>query len=390
MNTLLKTHGARGDDLLAEVVMLRRQMHLLAEQGALLQMTLDHVSDGILALDRDWLIVASNDAVDRLLDLPLDLVLTGAPFVNILRWLTRRGDYGTGDPAAIAAGLIDEIEGDADWFDERETPDGRVIRWRVREMAGRGRIVTISDVTERRGVRFRRPIAPARRLDALSALAGGFIQDMGGGPGPGPAPTGPAGADRPESGLPRVLPATECLRTLVRRLLDFGGSRQDDGAETDVQALVIRAVDMIRATVDSKVFLRLDLQGADRRVPLGPTEVQQIVTNLVLNAVQAIGDEAGTVVIQVAPVDEDDPRLRSNLGYDPTRAYIRLSVVDDGPGIPDGILPRIFEPFFSTRAAGEGAGLGLAVVHGLVTQAGGWVEAIGSTGARFDVFLPTL
>jgi len=391
MNILMKTHGVATKDPRAEIAALRREAHLLAEQGALLQMTLDHVSEGVLTLDRDWLIGASNDAVDRLLDLPLDLVLTGTPFCNVLSWLARRGDYGAGDPTLIAASLIADIERHPHWRDERETADGRVICWRIRDMPGRGRIVTISDVTDRRDAAWRHAgRRSARRFEPVSGFAGGLAHDVNAGLLPILGLTELAMAEMSEGSgdSDRVLSAAEHARTLVRRLLDVSRSRQEDGAETDVQDSVIRAVDLIRPTLNANIILRMDLQGRDRRVALGPTEVQQIVTNLTLNAVQAIGDRPGIVVIQTAEVEDDDPRLRSNRGYDPTRDYIRISVIDDGPGIPDAILPRIFEPFFTTREIGKGSGLGLAVVHGLVTQAGGWVEAIGSTGARFDVFLP--
>jgi len=340
----------------AEIAALKRQARLLEQQGVLLQQILDHIGDGILTVDEDWLIVASNDGFDRLLGLPHDVLLTGTPFGDVLTWLARRGDYGAGDPSRIAAGLIARMERRAHWYDERETADGRVICWRVCEMPGRGRIVTISDTADRRHGGSRR----AQDHDMAPPL------------------------------LAPLVTISDHAGARMRRLGDFSCARRDDGAETDVQDSVIRVVDLIRETIDPDIVLRLDLHRQDRRVALGPTEVQQIVMNLVLNAAQAIGAGAGTIVIQTTRVDDDDPRFRASPGYDPTRSYIRLSVIDDGPGIPDEVLPRIFEPFFTTRQAGQAAGLGLAVVAGLVAQAGGWVDVIGRSGARFDVLLPTI
>jgi signal transduction histidine kinase len=401
MNIPAKTQRAFADLPQAEIVALRQRVRLLEQQGALLQMTLDHLADGILALDEDWLIVASNDGFDRLLDLPLDLVLTGTSFSEVLGWLARRGDYGPGDPNRIAAGLIAVMERRADWHDEREAGHGRVIRWRVGEMPGRGRIVTISapsasDSAARRDA-GRRPAwdrgmtAPARRFGWPAAPTGDLDRVLR----PVLALTELAMVDVTADGDGRAEPeravaVAEHARAAVRSLLDFNRARREDGAETDVQDSVIRAVDLIKETIEPAIVVRLDLDRQDLRVALGPTEIQQIVMNLMLNAAQAISHTSGTIVIQTARVEDNDPRFRASPGYVPTRSYIRLSVIDDGPGIPEEVLPRIFEPFFTTRQAERASGLGLAVAHGLVTQAGGWIDVIGLSGARFDVLLPTI
>jgi two-component system, cell cycle sensor histidine kinase and response regulator CckA len=115
------------------------------------------------------------------------------------------------------------------------------------------------------------------------------------------------------------------------------------------------------------------------------TQLHQVLTNLVVNAAQAM-PEGGKVVIGAAVVN-----LREqDVGKDQSGEHIRFSVDDNGPGIAEELRARIFEPFFSTKLPGQGSGLGLSVVQGIVEQHLGHIEVRSSPlgGARFEVFLP--
>lgn len=113
--------------------------------------------------------------------------------------------------------------------------------------------------------------------------------------------------------------------------------------------------------------------------------LQQVMTNLLANAVQALG-EGGTVRVQVTTESSTPPRVQPGV----PRAFVRLSVVDDGTGILPQVLPHIFEPFFSTKGAGDGMGLGLSLVYGIVEDHGGFIALASEVGkgSQFSVFLP--
>jgi two-component system, cell cycle sensor histidine kinase and response regulator CckA len=115
-------------------------------------------------------------------------------------------------------------------------------------------------------------------------------------------------------------------------------------------------------------------------------QLQQVLTNLVTNAAHAIGAEMGTIGIELTV----DPLPRD--GSADSAALARLSVTDSGPGMTETTLRRLFEPFYTTKAVGEGTGLGLAVVHGIVASHGGRVEVTSQLGkgTRFDVLLPAI
>ena len=116
----------------------------------------------------------------------------------------------------------------------------------------------------------------------------------------------------------------------------------------------------MRASIDQRIrVIERLMQGVT--VFADPGQIHQLVVNLVTNAAQAIGDHAGTISVTLDPGPDD--------------ASVRLIVADDGDGMDERTLSRMFEPFFTTREVGAGAGLGLAIVHGIVTGHGGSIAA---------------
>jgi CheY-like chemotaxis protein len=118
------------------------------------------------------------------------------------------------------------------------------------------------------------------------------------------------------------------------------------------------------------------------------TQLFQVTMNLCTNAVQAMGDE-GRIGIRLERVEQAGPvaKLQGDLA---AGAYVRLDIDDTGPGIPPDVLARIFDPFFTTKKGGEGTGLGLSVVHGIVSGLGGAIDVapLAPTGTRVSVWLP--
>jgi len=139
---------------------------------------------------------------------------------------------------------------------------------------------------------------------------------------------------------------------------------------------------MLRPTIPATVLIIEEIEV----VPLilaDPSQIQQVVVNLVTNAVQAIGGRMGTITVGLSTTI----RSRSLTGN-----FTRLRIVDTGCGMDAETKNRIFEPFFTTKTVGEGTGLGLSVVHGIITNHGGSIEVRSEPGkgTEFTVYLPTL
>nr|WP_276530693.1 ATP-binding protein [Burkholderia multivorans] len=175
---------------------------------------------------------------------------------------------------------------------------------------------------------------------------------------------------------------------LVERILTFSRSGPTAREPVDVGAVVDETVELVRATLPPHVALDVRISARDAYVLGDATHLHQVVMNLCGNAIHAMR-AGGTLHIGLDVVSVDTPRSLSHGALRAAR-FLRLTVADDGCGIPAEILERIFNPFFTTRPAGEGTGLGLSLVDGIVREHGGAVDVHSAPGkgARFDVFLP--
>ncbi|MEI9938634.1 MAG: HAMP domain-containing sensor histidine kinase [Pseudomonadota bacterium] len=178
---------------------------------------------------------------------------------------------------------------------------------------------------------------------------------------------------------------TKRMSRIVRSLLGFARRKGPEGEASDVSDTVMRCIALFEPMAESaQVRLSTELPN-DCHATIDQDSLQQVMTNLLSNAIQAQG--AGGVVEISAAVERVTPAKRPS---DSPTEFVRLNVADRGPGIASEVLPHIFEPFFSTKEPGDGTGLGLSVVYGIVEDHGGWISVESSIGqgSTFSVFLP--
>ncbi len=257
--------------------------------------------------------------------------------------------------------------------------------------------VTFHDVTERRGAEARerdleRQLLHAQKVEALGTLAGGIAHDLNNTLVPVLAlgkltmkrlPEG----SREHANLVMILKAGERARDLVRQILAFSRKDAPTRQAVDVAALLRDSLRMLSASLPAT--LRIDEAIAE--VPLvsaDPGQLHQIMINLMVNAAQAIGDKIGRITVTL----DTAPGALLEGGPAAAGTAVHVSVADTGCGMDEPTRQRIFEPFFTTKQVGEGTGLGLSVVHGIIAQHGGRisVESRPGEGTRFDVYLPAL
>jgi signal transduction histidine kinase len=190
--------------------------------------------------------------------------------------------------------------------------------------------------------------------------------------------------------LERVLAAATRAKEIVSQVLTFG-HKIDVGSlvPTDMAAVLRESIELMRASMPPAVTIELDV--ADNCPPVMAHSVllNQMILNLYNNAVQSLVDLQGKVIFSLAGVGADSevtalyPALAN-------RQLVRLQVTDNGHGMDEETLQRIFEPFFTTHAVGEGTGLGLSVVHGIVNDLNGaiLVQSTLKSGSTFSVYLP--
>lgn len=177
--------------------------------------------------------------------------------------------------------------------------------------------------------------------------------------------------------IAQILQATDSAGALTRQLLLFGQRRHVEPTLVDVNAVIERIHKLLGHSLGVAIELDVRLEPGLPAVTVDPTQLEQVLLNLTVNARDAMPD-GGRVTIETGVVTE--------AGGD----AVRIAVRDTGFGMPPEVKERVFEAFFTTKPDGEGTGLGLATVHGIVSEAGGRIDidSVPDAGTRIDVFLP--
>ena len=175
---------------------------------------------------------------------------------------------------------------------------------------------------------------------------------------------------------------------LTRQLLGFVRRGKLRDVAVDIHAVVGDVAGLLKRTIDPRVRIALRLNATASTVRGDPSQLDQAIMNLAVNARDAM-PEGGELTFETRSIDLSETNRDPGTGSSSGR-YLVVTVADTGQGVSDEIRDRIFEPFFTTKEPGEGTGMGLSMLYGIVTNHGGWVEVRSEwgRGAAFDVYLP--
>lgn len=251
------------------------------------------------------------------------------------------------------------------------------------------------DVTELR--RAQVAAETGQRLESIGRLAGGIAHDFNNMLsiilGYSRMVEDELPADSPaRAHIAEVISAATHSVDVTRQLLAFARQQAIQPRQLDLIDRVARISRLLERLIGEKVELEVDLPASVAPVRLDPSQLDQVLTNLCLNAKDAIeGDGTITVRLFDAPAMEGGGHSGMEADDVRRRAHVVLSVSDDGSGIPPQHLDGIFEPFFTTKPMGQGTGLGLATVYGIVQQNGGRIEVDSEVGVgtTFTLRFPT-
>jgi len=281
--------------------------------------------------------------------------------------------------------------------------DGQTIHVEIRayplEMDDRPCLLGfVSDVTDKLRVQHERAKLEAQmrqtqKMEAIGTLAGGIAHDFNNILGIIMGFTEISMMEHKQKGgdsdaLDQVMKAIDRAKDLVRQILTF--SRQGEHAPRALQLSVVikEALKMLRASLPTTIDIRQEISSRGL-VNADPTQIHQIVMNLCTNAAHAMREHGGFLEVELIDEDLDLQSPHPELVPGP---YVRLLVRDSGCGMSRDVIARIFDPFFTTKALGEGTGLGLSVVHGIVSSYGGavTVQSEPGKGSTFSVYLPRI
>jgi two-component system cell cycle sensor histidine kinase/response regulator CckA len=248
------------------------------------------------------------------------------------------------------------------------------------------------DLSERQ--RLEGQLLQAQKMDAIGCLAGGVAHDFNNlltiitsyaEMALDEAPAGSILSAR----VKEVLGATQRASDLTRQLLAFSRKQPQSLHVLDLNQVVTNVAKTLGRLVGEDVELTFVADAGIGQVRADPVQIEQILMNLAANARDAM-PQGGKLLLQTQSAHLDDSYVGCHRAAIPIGDYVLLSVQDTGCGIPAKDLPRVFEPFYTTKPVGEGTGLGLATVYGIVKQSSGFVWAYSEMGMGtvFKIYLP--
>ena len=178
-------------------------------------------------------------------------------------------------------------------------------------------------------------------------------------------------------------------KDLVAQILTFSRSNDTHFIQIDLTNIVQEVLKLLRSSLPSTITIQQKFENTHRCILADPVQIHQVLMNLGVNALHAMKEHGGTLTVELLSVELDDKGCEAVSDFQPG-LYEKLIISDTGCGMDLVTLEKIFDPFFTTKETGEGTGLGLSTVHGIVTKCGGSITAVSvpDSGTTFTILLP--
>lgn len=390
----LPPHGREIIETIAVKASAEVERRVADSERTLLTTAVEQVAEAIVISNPKGIIQYVNPALERMSGYTRDEII--GRHVSIF-------DSGKNDRSYIRAmrDTIGRGEVFAGHFVDRKK-DGAIYEVEatispVRDQSGQvvSHVAVNRDITKEMALQAQ--LRQAQKMEAIGTLAGGIAHDFNN------ILSGIIGygeilqlfhiheSDPARSDLDQILIAGYRAKDLVQQILTFSRQTEKEKKAVLISPVVKEVVKLLRASLPSTIEIRYSVADEFARAMADPVQIHQVLMNLCTNAAYAMKKRGGLLEIELNQVSigehtaEDLPDLAAGV-------YLELTVHDTGCGMDRNVVEKIFDPYFSTKEKGEGTGLGLAVVHGIVMSYGGaiTVESAPGQGSTFRVLLPKL
>ncbi len=258
----------------------------------------------------------------------------------------------------------------------------------------------VKDISERKEAEKKRnkmeaQMNQAQKMESLGTLAGGIAHDFNNILGAILGYAELSQLDCPadsklRNNVNQIIKAGHRAKELVQQILLFSRQDRSEKKLMDVSRVIEDALKLIKVSLPPNIEILANISGNLFPVFTNEIQIHQIVMNLCTNAYYAMKSAGGTLNVDLTSVTIQEPDVKSFPEMNPGQ-YIKLTVADKGCGIPKEMVERIFDPYFTTKPTGEGTGLGLSTIHGIIKDHGGNIKVYSEVGigTTFNVFLPT-
>ncbi|MBF0224901.1 MAG: PAS domain S-box protein [Desulfobacterales bacterium] len=283
---------------------------------------------------------------------------------------------------------------------ERKRKDGKIINVSltvspIKTSDGKitGASIIARDFTEK--IKIENQLRHSQKLEAIGALAGGIAHDFNNILFPimgyAEMTRDYANDNSIKNNMEQIILASERARKLVEQILTFSRQKEEMKKPVQIKLIVKEVIKLLKASFPSTIAIKQSLMKDTPYVLADTTQIHQIVMNLCTNAYYAMREKGGTLEIKLKEIQLTQEDIISEPDLIPG-LYILLTVADTGTGIERHLLERIFESYFTTKPVGEGTGLGLSTVHGIVKSFGGKISVYSEIGqgTTFNIYLPCI